>query len=247
MKKNTFIGIFIIAAFMFAFTSPKISLNDKSNFFPLIQGNSLEMFYYDANNSYYAKTVAAMQNVQKISGSDIQGTLDTKDYDSKNNLIDDTKYTVKLGSNSMSVDMRLFIQPLPSLPSDVKTKDEIGYVDIPYNLKIGASLDDASTTTNLYRHDSLVASVIWKFVNRKVEAREKVTVPAGTFDCFKITFQSQTKQKNKKGEQDVNTENNTWWFSPGTGLVKTATYDNNKNLLYTSVLNKIKTKYPCSN
>jgi hypothetical protein len=54
---------------------------------------------------------------------------------------------------------------------------------------------------------------------RKVEGRESVTTPAGTWNCFKITYHSKMIFKMGIGipmNMDV-----TEWWAPGFGVVKT--------------------------
>jgi hypothetical protein len=55
--------------------------------------------------------------------------------------------------------------------------------------------------------------------NRKVEAKESVTVPAGTFDCFKISYNSEIKIGFVKKNYRYIT-----WYAPEVGAVKSEFY-----------------------
>ena len=56
--------------------------------------------------------------------------------------------------------------------------------------------------------------------NRKVEGKESITTPAGTWDCFKITSKSKIHMKMGPIGVPMNFDS-TEWFAPGFGVVKT--------------------------
>jgi hypothetical protein len=70
--------------------------------------------------------------------------------------------------------------------------------------------------------------------NRKVEAVENLTTPAGTFECYKISFDVATKMMINVKSKGVE------WFAKGIGMVKNETYDSNGKLLGSNVLTSIK-------
>ena len=71
--------------------------------------------------------------------------------------------------------------------------------------------------------------------NRKVEAEEKITTPAGTFDCLKITYDMVSKIGFVK-VQGSSVE----WYSPGTGTIRSESYNKRGKLTGYSVLEEIK-------
>jgi hypothetical protein len=70
--------------------------------------------------------------------------------------------------------------------------------------------------------------------NRKVLGNETVTVPAGTFNCYKITYDVETKLMFK-----INT-NVVEYINKGVGNVKTETYDKKGKMLSATVLSEVK-------
>jgi hypothetical protein len=54
--------------------------------------------------------------------------------------------------------------------------------------------------------------------NRRVNAKESVTTPAGTWNCFKITYH--TKMLMKMGIGIPMNSDITEWYAPGFGVVK---------------------------
>lgn len=70
--------------------------------------------------------------------------------------------------------------------------------------------------------------------NRKVEAIENVTTPAGTFKCFKISYDIVTDTFLKKV-----TSKAVQWYSENVGMVRTESYGQNGKLDSYSVLTGI--------
>jgi hypothetical protein len=66
--------------------------------------------------------------------------------------------------------------------------------------------------------------------NRKVVGIESVTVPAGTYNCYKITYDIETKLGIKVSSSAIQ------WMNKGAGSVKTETYDKKGKLLGSTVL-----------
>ena len=70
--------------------------------------------------------------------------------------------------------------------------------------------------------------------NRKVEAQEDITTPAGTFKCFKITYDVDSKVIFKTQGKGVE------WISQQVGTVRTESHDSKGKMLSYSLLSEIK-------
>ena len=79
-----------------------------------------------------------------------------------------------------------------------------------------------------------VMSISVKGTERKITGKEKLTTPAGTFDCFILEETVTTKAMMQK---DV--EKTVSWYAYGVGLVKENTYDKKGKLVTTTLLNSI--------
>ena len=55
--------------------------------------------------------------------------------------------------------------------------------------------------------------------NRKVEKKESITTPAGTFVCYKVTYDMDMKVLMRRSMKTAE------WLAPGVGVVKTETYN----------------------
>ena len=70
--------------------------------------------------------------------------------------------------------------------------------------------------------------------NRKVEAVENITTPAGTFECYKITYDVATKMMiNVKMKA-------TEWYAKNVGMVKSESYTSDGKLAGSTLLTGLK-------
>ena len=87
-------------------------------------------------------------------------------------------------------------------------------------MDIGDALKDAKMHLDMENASGMKQSVDMEVFDRKVVAKEKVTTPAGSWDCFKITYKSKMRIKTMGIGMPMNIEG-TEWFAPGFGVVKT--------------------------
>jgi len=74
---------------------------------------------------------------------------------------------------------------------------------------------------------------VW-ITNRKVEAIEDITTPAGTFTCYKISSDVETKMMMKISIKSVE------WYAKNVGTVRTESYNNNGKLTGYTLLTDFK-------
>jgi len=100
----------------------------------------------------------------------------------------------------------------------------------PSDLSVGDELPDASITVSIKSSGvNMFTMTVW-ITNRKVEAREEMTTPAGTFDCFKMSYDIETKMMVKVQSKAVQ------WFTEDVGMVKSESYNKNGKLVGYSLL-----------
>lgn len=108
-------------------------------------------------------------------------------------------------------------------------------VVIPIRPKPGQMLPQANCEANILRGTgSILMSMKVLLMNRKVDGIEKITTPAGTFSCFKISSEKLVyggilKSKTKIYE----------WYAINVGLIRMEEYSNKKKLISYKVLESI--------
>ena len=70
--------------------------------------------------------------------------------------------------------------------------------------------------------------------NRKVEAAENLTTPAGTFECYKISCDVAIKMMINVKTKSIE------WYAKGVGMVKSESYNTDGKLMGSNVLTSFK-------
>ena len=140
-------------------------------------------------------------------------------FDKKGKSIIKADMNVKCNGGVMMMDMKIFI---PSQQAEQFNKAEATasnvFLEYPSNMKAGDNLKDGNFNMEI-NNNGLKQTLNMVIDNRKVESKESVTTPAGTWDCFKISFHSKLNIKTGPIGIPMNIEG-TEWFAPGFGIVK---------------------------
>ncbi len=107
-------------------------------------------------------------------------------------------------------------------------------IEVPNNLSVGQTLPDANVTLKISVAGAMNMNINVDTINRKVEKKESVTTPAGTFDCFVIY--SETKTKMMISNQTFPSR---LWLAEGVGMVKTENYNKKGDKTGSMVLTKL--------
>lgn len=106
---------------------------------------------------------------------------------------------------------------------------------LPSNLSVGTSIKDAQVTATMNNNGAQFGTMTLTSQNKKVVSMEAVTVPAGTFDCYKI--EGNMVSKTVTMGIPINFEfKNVEWYAKGVGLVRTESYGKNGKLIGYTVL-----------
>jgi hypothetical protein len=105
-------------------------------------------------------------------------------------------------------------------------------LEFPSNLKEGQTLKDASFEMTA-KNSPMPMKFNFNITDRKVEGKESVTTPAGTFDCFKISEKTHSKMMISNMEFTT-----VQYIAEKYGAVKTETYRSNGKLMGYSLLTK---------
>ncbi len=115
---------------------------------------------------------------------------------------------------------------------DIQSNDLV----LPSDLKVGQTLPDAGVTV-VVRGDGGIklVTITSNALHRRVAEKEKVTTPAGTFDCYKITYDVEGKVGFVKTHAKGAT-----WYAKGVGTVRSESYDKKGKLQSYQVLEEIR-------
>lgn len=150
--------------------------------------------------------------------------------DAKNNLTS-REFEMRCEDGNFYVDMQSLIDP-KSMEGfkDMEISVDANDMMYPSVLIAGQVLPDANITISAATGGVNLMNMIISISNRKVVGTESVTVPAGTFECYKITYDLETKLMFKIASTV------TEYINMGVGNVKTETFDKKGKLAASTVL-----------
>ncbi|HEV2352891.1 MAG TPA: hypothetical protein VGR89_01500 [Puia sp.] len=212
---------------------------DCSHYLLLQNNKTVETTIYNKKNEPIGKRVSTVSNVTN-NGGVTSATINTQMFDKKGNSTGTSTSTLKCTGGAFQLDMKMMLpEGQAEKMSSAKVTGGEGIVEYPAGMKAGDTLKSANlvlSNSNLppppaggapgpppppIFGGSNLSMVIW---DRKVEGQESVTTPAGTWNCFKISFKSRVSYRS--GPLPVNhTADLTEWYAPGVGVIKTESKD----------------------
>lgn len=232
MKKNT-IANFI--ATLILFTANHVAAQGsacENSYFAFKEGISTELTHYDKKGKISGITKQKVMAIEDVTDG-FKATLEMENTDEKGKRPSTANFDITCKGNSVFVDMRSMLNP-ESMASTQDMELEVtgDAMEFPNELTPGQILPDGSMEMKASMNGMKLMTIKLYVSNRKVEGTETVTTPAGSFECVKMTqdteMQSIFKMKTRT----------TTWYAKGVGMVKTENYDKNGKLEGSSVLTK---------
>lgn len=223
MKKQVLV-LLAIASITFTGLS-----QDCSAFYPFQEGISFQITNYSNKD----KVVAVSDNTVKTittSGGTETATINSIVKDKKGEVITDGDYQIICDGNKVSIDVKSLMSPdLFDQFEGMKTDITGTNVVIPSNLSVGQSLPDASMKMDIDMGGINMAMTVL-MTDRTVDGMETVTTPAGSFECYVISYTSNIKMgMNRTGKAKQ-------WLAKGVGMVKQEDYNKKGKLTGSSLL-----------
>lgn len=187
------------------------------HYYYLQNNKTIEMTIYGKKGDVAGKNVYQVSDV-KTSGGSSTSVVNSEMTDKKGKSIAKSVINFKCTGGVMMMDMKFMIPQQQSQQfSNAKAEDV--YIEYPVNMKPGDNLKDAHFTM-VMNNNGMEQTLTMDVTNRKVEGKESITTPAGTWECFKISSKSRISIKMGPIGIPMNIES-TEWFAPGFGIVKT--------------------------
>ena len=199
----------------------------------LLKSNTeVEMSMYDKKGNTSGKVVYKV-----LSSNGTEAKVNSKVFNEKGKELTNAEGIYKCSDGNFSVDMKAMLpgdQAKTMNMKDMEVKTNNATLNYPINLTVGSKLPDNEFTADTYTGGMKIMSMSLKITDRKVEGRENVITPAGTFECYKIT-----SNQNVKSIFNFNMQT-TEWFSPNVGIIKTEVYrkgDLTSSMMITKITN----------
>ncbi|WP_299214189.1 hypothetical protein [uncultured Dokdonia sp.] len=219
----------LIIILIFCITTPLLAQNNCSKYYASTPGRKLIHKTYDKRDRHSLTTEYKIENITP-SGINVTFNL----WDKRDKHITGGELTLGcenrttyLASESIMTDI---LSQYEGIEYTVTTTDRLA---IPNNLQIGQTLPDASTSISV---DAQIMAISFdiNLSDRKVVRREQIETPAGTFDCYVITYTNQMA-----GGLGTRNYQSTDWIAEGIGMVKQETFKENGRLVSRSELTEV--------
>ncbi len=215
-----------------------ILAQDCDLYFPLVENKGVQ--YQNFNRRDRLESTQDVMVKKVIIHSDhTEAILNTKYYDNRDRFQHEAEFTVRCKGNELMLDVQSLIDPA-MLEGFQDMEIKISSIDIiiPDNLKVGDRLPDAGMTMSVSAAGMKITEIEINITDRKVEAIENITTPAGTFESFKITYVTNTQSRTMGITNRLNSKS-VEYYAPGVGNVRTEIYDQRDRLESYTVLSKI--------
>jgi hypothetical protein len=208
-------------------------------FHDLKAGSRFELTTYDSRDRTTGRIAHEVGTVDQKGGT-TTAQMHQQVFDEKDKLISKADYSVECRSGLMRLDLRALFNPQTAsagLGTGATAQVTGDLLELPAELQPGTSLKDASMTAAVSGQGMPTSTTVITVTNRKVEALEPQTTPAGTFKCAKISQDMEVRMG--IGRLSIPMSLRTVeWYAPGVGAVRSETYRKNKLVSYSLLTTK---------
>lgn len=208
---------------------------DCEYYFNLEEGTEMIIKNYDQKDKITGWTKQTVKQKESIDEGSAM-TITIESYEPKvDTAISKKDLRYECHNGIIFVDMKSYLndESLAAYQSmDVQVTSE--NMELPSNMSSGDILGEGKVDVTVYNSGVQMLKMVIFVKNRKVEAEETITTPAGTFDCFKISSEIETTMIFKINTSTIE------WYSKEYGVVRSETYDKKGKLVGYSILESFK-------
>ena len=201
-----------------------------SKFYPMTEGVSMEYTNYNKKGKVEGISSYKVTETNTV-GNTTNATMAINLKDEKGKEIYSTDYKLSCTGNMVTLDYEsLLPSDMMKQYGDMDIEISGNDIEIPNDLSVGQNLNDANVTMKIGM-SGINMNIAVDMLNRKVEKKESVTTPAGTYDCYVVYSENQSKMMmaNQVYPSRV-------WLAEGVGMVKQETYKKNGDLMSSTLL-----------
>jgi hypothetical protein len=224
----------LIGCILCSFILTGILAQDCPMYYPSTVNSQLEYKQYDKKGGILGSNIQKITDIKKAAGS-TEVSVTSESFDTKGKSLGSVQLKMRCEGGVYYFDMKNFIsqQSMESY-KDMDVSVEGGNLEIPSSMKAGDVLKNGDMKMTFSSGGMTIMKMTISISNRKVEAVENLTTPAGTFECYKISFDNATKMMVNIKTKAVE------WYAKGVGMVKSETYSTDGKLMVSNVLTAVK-------
>jgi hypothetical protein len=203
-------------------------------YYPDLKDAQLEYKQYDKKGGLTGSSKQVITDIKRTSGS-VEISVAVESFDAKGKSLGSANLSARCEGGVYYIDMKNFLnQESMESYKDMEMTVTGGSLEMPSSMKAGDLLKSGDMKMSFSSGGMTVMNITINVSNRKVEAVENLTTPAGTFECYKISSDVAMKMMMNMKTKSVE------WYSKGVGLVKSETYSTDGKLMGSNVLTALK-------
>jgi hypothetical protein len=231
MKKSLF--LFAILPILLSFVLPS---DGCSSLLFFKEGTSMTLTSYSDDDKLLGSSKTVYTKVTKTAtGAEVEANQES--FDKKGKSQGKSNFTLKCINGTLLFDLKMMLDDKQAdAYKDFEMTVEGTDKEIPSNLSVGTTLKDADVKFSFRTKEGTpfpMMNMSIRVFNRKVEAIETVTSPAGTWECFKLSEEMEMKGLVKIKGKSIS------WFNYEAGMVKTESYNSKCKLTGKTVLTEL--------
>lgn len=197
-----------------------------SGYYYLRNNAEIEMTIYDARDNASGKTVYKITSVRSAGDSTISDFTNTY-YDENEQALTTGQGHFSCYGAGVIVDMKMSIPTLKQFKEvQMEARSNKAYLDYPADMQVGQELK-AGLYEMVGKMDGMDVGVSYSVNNRRVSGKEKITTPAGTWNCYRIVYDIDFEMR-MMGTGIPIQFSAVEWFAPGFGTVKSVSMKDGK-------------------
>jgi len=232
MTKNIISAVFI-------FIASGLWAQNCDLYIPLEEGKGYQYQNFNSRDKLEGIQDILIKSVTQESGQTV-AVVEAKMYDKREKLQHEGEYKIICKGNELVIDIQSIIDQsiLQSFEGMEVSMSNIENISLPGNLGVGDKLPDAHMEMKVSMGGVSVTEMNFTTQNRTVEAKQEITTPAGTYNCFKITYENKMDTR-AMGMNRSDLSKGVEYYAPGVGNVRSEFYNDKGKLQSYTVLSKI--------
>jgi hypothetical protein len=223
----------LLLFFAFIFNHSTFAQSCKNEFYPFTKGVKSTYESFDKKGKLQTINTSEILDIKSV-GDSIKATIKSVSTNEKGKELSSGTVVTTCVNGAVLIDLRSIINnDMTSAFKDGEVSMTGSPLELPSQLRVGQSLSNGDLTMIVKSGGVQIMKMAFEVSNRKVAKQEKLTVKAGTYDAYVITYDMTIDMMFKR---TVSVEQ---WFVSGVGLVKMVTKDKNGNVESSMELSKL--------
>lgn len=221
---------FSLTILIFLLNAP-VSSQDCTPYFPAEEGTIIEMRHFDRKGKPTGSTVQEILSAE-VSGNSASWHVRNTIRDEDGEALMESEMSFECRDGVFYFDMNNYLNSgsMAALES-MEFSIEGDMLEFPPEMKAGDMLKDGQVRMLVDQMPALNTTV--SIINRKVEAIEEIQTEAGVFECYKISFDIETRTIMTLRSSGVE------WIAKNIGVVRSESYNRNGKLTGYSELSRL--------